>query len=231
MYTIFVFIIKYTLSMKTSLEFEPADIYGEEKVLTIKDLKMRMMVSEITIRRKLKKWGAITSYNKNGRYYTLLHIPKFDSWGLWNYNDVRFSNYGNLTQTIIQLINHSSSGLHAEQVGDLIDYAPHSMLHRLIGKEAIRREKLYGKYVYFSCDKQEYKTQLNKYQSIQAQYREDEIPCLIAIRLLIEKIRRPKDSTAQLVKQLQKDHVKISELQVTGFLEKHGIEKKTPDLR
>ena len=216
--------------MKTSQEFEPTDIYGDEKVLTIKDLKMRMMVSEITIRRKLKKWGAITSYNKNGRYYTLIHIPKFDSWGLWNYTDIRFSKYGNLTQTIIQLINHSSSGLHAEQVGDLIDYTPHSLLHRLAGKAAIRREKLYGKYVYFSYDEQEYKAQLNKYQSIQAQYRDD-MPCLIAIRLLIEKIRRPKDSTAQLVKRLQKDHVKISELQATGFLEKHGIEKKTRDLR
>lgn len=231
MYTIFEFINKYTLSMRTSQEFEPTDIYGDEKVLTIKDLKMRMMVSEITIRRKLKKWGAITSYNKNGRYYTLLHIPKFDSWGLWNYTDIRFSKYGNLTQTIIQLINHSSSGLHAEQVGDLIDYTPHSLLHRLAGKAAIQREKLYGKYVYFSCDEQEYKAQLNKYKSVQAQYREDEIPCLIAIRLLIEKIRRPKDSTAQLVKRLQTDHVKISELQATGFLEKHGIEKKTPDLR
>lgn len=216
--------------MKTLQKFEPTDIYGDEKVLTINELKMRMMVSEITIRRKLKKWGAITSYNKNGRYYTLIHIPKFDSWGLWNYNDIRFSKYGNLTQTIIQLINHSSGGLYAEEVGDLIDYAPHSLLHRLAGKAAIRREKLHEKYVYFSYDEQEYKTQLNKYQSIQAQYRAD-IPCLIAIRLLIEKIRWPKDNTAQLVRRLQKDNVKISELQATRFLEKHGIEKKTPDLR
>lgn len=217
--------------MKTLQEFEPTNIYGDEKVLTINDLKMRMMVSEITIRRKLKKWGAITSYNKNGRYYTLIHIPKFDSWGLWNYNDIRFSKYGNLTQTIIQLINQSSSGLHAEEVGDLIDYAPHSLLHRLAGKAAIRREKLYGKYVYFSCDEQEYKAQLNKYKSIQAQYRDDDIPCLIAIRLLIEKISRPKDSTAQLVRRLQKDNVKISELEAMRFLEKHRIEKKTLDLR
>ena len=217
--------------MKTLQEFEPTNIYGNEKVLTINDLKKRMMVSEITIRRKLKKWRAITSYNKNGRYYTLLHIPKFDSWGLWNYKDIRFSKYGNLTQTIIQLINYSSSGLHAEEVGDLIDYAPHSLLHRLAGKVAIRREKLYGKYVYFSCDEQEYKAQFNKYKFIQVQYRDDDIPCLIALRLLIEKIRRPKDSTVQLVRQLQKDNVKISELQAMRFFEKHGIEKKTLDLR
>ncbi|MBA7576661.1 hypothetical protein ES708_18502 [subsurface metagenome] len=117
------------------------------------------------------------------------------------------------------------------EVGDLIDYAPHSLLHRLAGKAAIRWEKLYGKYVYFSYDEQEYNAQLNKYKSIQAQYRDDDIPCLIAIRLLIEKIRWPKNNTAQLVRRLQKDNVKISELQATRFLEKHGIEKKTPDLR
>jgi len=33
MYTIFEFINKYTLSMKASKEFEPVDIYGDEKVL------------------------------------------------------------------------------------------------------------------------------------------------------------------------------------------------------
>ena len=46
--TIFVFIIKHTLSTKILKKFEPANIYGDEKVLTINDLKMRMMVVRIT---------------------------------------------------------------------------------------------------------------------------------------------------------------------------------------
>ncbi|MDD4109667.1 MAG: hypothetical protein PHH93_13205, partial [Prolixibacteraceae bacterium] len=60
-------------------------IYGKEKVLTIRELIKRMMLSEITVRRRLKESGALTSYNKNGKYYTLPHIPVFDSYGLWNY--------------------------------------------------------------------------------------------------------------------------------------------------
>jgi hypothetical protein len=206
-------------------------IYGSDKIMTINDLKNRMVVSEITIRRKLKKAGAITSYNKNGRFYTLPHIPKFDINGLWNHKDVRFSKHGNLTQTIIHLIEQSPGGLHAEMLGELISYQPHSLLHQLCLRSTIRRNKLHGKYVYFSINEQVYKSQLDKYTSMQAQYVEEEISCIVAVRLLIEKIRRPKDSLPDLIRTLHKENIKISELQANHFFEKHGIEKKTLDLR
>jgi len=206
-------------------------IYGIEKIMTINNLKNRMLVSEITIRRKLKKSGGITSYNKNGRFYTLPHIPKFDINGLWNFKDVRFSKHGNLTQTIIHLINQSPNGLHAEVIGGLIAYQPHSLLHQLCLKSTIQREKLHGKYVYFSINKQLYKSQLNNYTILQTQYIEEEISCIIAVRLLIEKIRRPKDSLSHLLRILHKENIKISELQAKHFFEKHGIEKKTLDSR
>ncbi len=48
-------------------------IYCLEKVMTINGPKNQIMVSEITIRRKLKTSGAITSYNKNGRFYSKLN--------------------------------------------------------------------------------------------------------------------------------------------------------------
>ncbi len=206
-------------------------IFGVEKILTISDLKNRMMVSETTIRRKLKKIKAITSYNKNGKFYALPDIPKFDTNGLWNYKDVRFSKHGNLTQTITHLINQSLSGLHADVIGELIAYQPHSLLNQLCLKSIIQREKLHGKYVYFSVNEKLYKSQFNKYTILQAQYVEEEISCIIAVRLLIEKIRRPKDSLSDLVRVLHKGNIKISELQAKYFFEKHGIEKKTLDLR
>jgi hypothetical protein len=189
-----------------------------------------MAVSEITIRRKLKKSEAITSYNKNGMFYTLAHIPKFDANGLWNYKGIRFSEHGNLTQTIIHLVNESPNGLHADAIGMLIAYQPHSLLHQLCLKSAIQREKLHGKYVYFSNNEQLHKSQLNKYTSLQTQYIDEEISCIIAIRLLIEKIRKPKASLSHLVKNLHKGNIKISELQAEHFFKKHGIEKKKLDL-
>jgi hypothetical protein len=206
-------------------------IYGLEKVMTISGLKNRTKVSEITIRRKLKKSGAITSYNKNGKFYTLPDIPKFDTNGLWNYKDIRFSKFGNLNQTIIHLVNCSPGGLYAEIIGELIAYQPHSLLNQLCLKSTIQREKFHGKYVYFSIEEQVYKSQFNKYTSLQSLYIEDEISCLVAVRLLIEKIRKPKSSLSDLVKILHKENIKISELQADHFFEKHGIEKKTLDLK
>ena len=66
---------------------------------------------------------------------------------------------------------------------------------------------------------------------MQTQYVEEEISCIVAVRLLIEKIRRPKDSLSDLIRTLHKENIMISELQANHFFEKHGIEKKTLDLR
>lgn len=203
-------------------------IYGRVKVMTIKDLIKRMMVSEITVRRKLKKSGAFTSYNKNGKYYTLPHIPVFDSYGLWNYKDIRFSKHGNMHQTIIQLVNESRCGLHAGTIGELIGYPPHSLLNKLCAKSLIEREKLQGRYVYFSMEEQLYKSQRDKYETVQEQYSEDDMPCTTAVRLLIERIKRPKSNLSELARALRKENINISELQVKRFFEKHGLEKKTP---
>lgn len=203
-------------------------IYGREKVMTIRELIKRMMLSEITVRRKLKKSGALTSYNKNGKYYTLQHIPVFDSYGLWNYKDIRFSRYGNMHQTIIQLVNESRCGLHAGAIGELIGYPPHSLLNKLCAKSLIKREKLHGRYVYFSIEDQLYKSQRDKYETMQQQYSEDDMPCTTEVKLLIERIKRPESDPSELARALQKENINISELQVKSFFEKHGLEKKTP---
>lgn len=205
-------------------------IYGREKVMTIKDMKKRMIVSEITVRRKLKESGALTSYNKNGKYYTLPHIPVFDSYGLWNYKDIRFSKHGNMHQTIIQLVNESPGGMHAGAIEELIGYPPHSLLNKLYAKSLIQREKLQGRYVYFSMGEQLYKSQREKYETIQ-QYIQDEIPCTTAVRLLIERIKRPESNLSELARALRKENINISEIQVKRFFAKHGLQKKTPTSR
>lgn len=203
-------------------------IYGREKVMTIKELIKGMMLSEITVRRRLKKSGAFTSYNKNGKYYTLPHIPVFDSYGLWNYKEIRFSKHGNMHQTIIQLVNQSRCGLHAGAIGELIGYPPHSLLNKLCAKSLINREKLHGRYIYFSMEDRLYKSQRDKYENSQEQYSEDDMPCTTAVKLLIEKIKMPESDPSELAGALQKENINISELQVKRFFEKHGLEKKTP---
>jgi hypothetical protein len=56
--------------------------FQRHKVLTIEQLVRLLESSVITARRQLKKWRAYTSFNMNGRYYTLPGIPRFDENGI-----------------------------------------------------------------------------------------------------------------------------------------------------
>ena len=49
-----------------------------EKIFTLKRLVSILDCSSRTAQVKLKLWKAYTSYNKNGKYYTLPEIPHFD---------------------------------------------------------------------------------------------------------------------------------------------------------
>jgi hypothetical protein len=76
-------------------------IFRKEKVITIKRLVDLLHCCERTVQRHLRKWRTYTSYNCNGRYYTLPDIPQFDEYGLWGYRGIFFSRNGNLRHTIL----------------------------------------------------------------------------------------------------------------------------------
>ena len=81
--------------------------FHEKKIITIKELSELLSCSDITSRRRLKQWQAITSYNQNNSYYTLPAIPTFNKKGLWQYHGVFFSKYGTCKQTVIHLVHQS----------------------------------------------------------------------------------------------------------------------------
>ncbi len=58
-------------------------LFRDKKVMTLAQLALHLQRSQRTVHRQLKQWRAFNSYNKNGRYYVLSDIPKFDSNGLW----------------------------------------------------------------------------------------------------------------------------------------------------
>ena len=55
--------------------------------------------SRMSVFRRLKALGYLTSFTDAGRYYTITDIPKFDTFGLWFYQDVGFSRAGTLKST------------------------------------------------------------------------------------------------------------------------------------
>jgi hypothetical protein len=76
------------------------------KIFSLDQVMSSLSCSMPTARLKLKQWQAYTSYNQNGRYYTLPTVPGFDENGLWFYNNICFSKYGNLRNTVVHLINN-----------------------------------------------------------------------------------------------------------------------------
>ena len=95
--------------------------FRQKKVITIEQLVELLQSSVITTRRRLKKWKTYTSFNNNGRYYTLPDIPDFDRNGIWKYQTILFSRHGNLKQTIIQLVKQSKAGLSAREIADIVE--------------------------------------------------------------------------------------------------------------
>ena len=65
------------------------------KIATLGELKQALGTPvDITVFRKLKPLGYLTSYSDRGRYYTLREVARFDDHGLWSAADVWFSRSG-----------------------------------------------------------------------------------------------------------------------------------------
>ncbi len=72
------------------LKNEAIQTFRRRKTLTVEQLRSLLQCSVPAVRKYLKQWGTMTSYNNNGRYYVLSDVPKFDEHGLWEYKGIRF---------------------------------------------------------------------------------------------------------------------------------------------
>ena len=196
------------------------------KVLTIEQLVGLLESSVITARRQLKKWKAHTSFNMNGRYYTLPGIPRFDENGIWKYQRVLFSKYGTLTETICQLMRRSETGLSARHIARVVEVASNSsVFSRLHSVAGIRRERQQGHFVYFSDERyQEQKAALCQTQ--QGRRLSD----AEAVMILVEYIKHPQ-SMEDLAERVSGQGRSIDRNAIYGFLKHHDLLKKIPDTK
>jgi len=208
-------------------EIEAIKRFKGLKVLTIEQLVGLLESSVITARRQLKKWKAHTSFNMNGRYYTLPGIPRFDENGIWKYQRVLFSKYGTLTETICQLIRRSETGLSARQIAQVVEVASNSsVFSRLHSVAGIRRERQQGHFVYFSDERyQEQKAALCQTQ--QGRRLSD----AEAVMILVEYIKHPQSSMAELAERVSGQGRSIDRNAIHGFLKHHDLLKKIPDTK
>jgi hypothetical protein len=213
-----------------SYDEETLNKFKAEKVMTVKQIARSLNKSIPTARNRLKQWQTITSYNKNGCYYVLANYIKFNSQGLWSYKGIHFSKYGNLKNTLTHVIENSILGLDGIAIGKLLGLESRSFLSHVWKLSNIRREKISGRFIYFSSDEILYQKQLKAFLSQAQNKEEDSLTDDIAIVVLVAKINYPTLSIEKLAKHIQNKGIAITSQKIHHFFLAHGIEKKTLDL-
>lgn len=206
--------------------------YLEEiKIFKIGDLASRLKCSIPNARLKLKNWQTYTSYNQNGRFYTLPQVPVFNQHGLWRYADIAFSIHGNLKKTIIHLVKLSSAGLSGKQLGELLGLSPQSFMHHFSKCPGIRREKHDGVFVYFADEAEIYERQRRQRRTSICRSAVATISDSEAVMILVAIISHHGISADDILALPKIKKRKLTFPAIQGFMEHHGLVKKIPIFR
>ncbi len=216
------------MSQKSRARIEKArKAFRNHMILTLAEVAELIDSSIHTARRRLKEWQALTSYNQNGRYYALPDIPQFDADGLWQRRGVCFSRYGNLKQTVVELIRRSPAGLDAGDMRSLLGIEPRSFLSAFAKHPQLRRGKIHGRFVYYCSEDAVYNKQRRCRLVLNTKGRQPTPAEAVAI--LVEKIKHPALSNEALSRRLRKRNMPVKPEIIQNLFVRHDLTlKKTP---
>lgn len=201
--------------------------WRRKKVITLPELMKELHRSLRTVRRRLKAWGALASFNYNSRFYTLPELPRFDEHGLWFHRAMGFSRHGHLPQTIVALVRQAPGGLSAAELGQRLRLDPRSFLWHFHEHPDLQREKHQGHYVYFAAEPAvaaRQKTVRRATPTPVALPSAEE-----AIAVLVQAIQHPERSPEQLAAHLHKTYPHLSAQAIVALFAHHHLTlKKTP---
>jgi hypothetical protein len=210
--------VKKELLEKTMHHFVSA------QVMTLSHLEILLSCSQRSVQRYLSKWGSLRSYNHNGKYFSLPSIAHFNSVGIWKYHDIGFSQFGNLKETVVQLVTRAPAGLTALELSKILSVNAHSFISQFRVDPRLKREKWEGVLVYFCskhdiCIAQKRERFINQPQAIFPSDTQ-------AVIILVSLLKDSKATIEELSKNINKEHKSISIAMIERLLESHGLFKK-----
>lgn len=217
--------------MRTPI-FELQDLllaFHKKKVLTKEELLRATGSSAMTVWRLLRRHGYHTSYNDNARHYTLAGVPQFDPRGLWSFGRYRFSKWGSLTRTVVGVIAESSAGMTADQLSRLLGVKNiKPLLTRLTQGKFLTRERIEGRFVYFTLRKNPQRRQRRQRVQETQEVRAARVlpPLEDIIALLVEIIQRPSDTPRQWARRLARRGVRLRTVDIDAILDHYGVDLK-----
>jgi len=210
--------------MKNSQEMAQkivVEIFTKKKVLTLTEASELLNRTRPSAKYHIKKCGAVTSFNKNARYYSLPGIIDFDENGLWEHDNVRFSKQGTALATIANLVENSHSGLSGDEVLQLLKCPPYPLLARLMTERKLRRERILGRYIYFSIEdgifREQRKRRFNECEA------DNDNSSLAHIFSLVERIKNPNISIREIAKRLRRKNMSVTNDGIRDFFIRNEI--------
>ena len=202
--------------------------FRQRKVLTLHELSTMLHCSDGTVRRRLKEWRALSSYNRNARYYTLPSVPQFNKKGLWRHEGVFFSKHGTVKNTVIYLVGLSATGLSNSELKEILGTDPTSYLAQRKHLSGVKAEKHNREVVYFSAEEEVYRRQ--KQKRFPPEPTVSKLPPeALAIIILVALVKNPGSTPAELSDILRKQGYQIDAALIENLLEHHGLSKKKPN--
>ena len=198
-----------------------------QKVLSMKKLRAEMGGrSRVSIFRDLKEVEYLSSYSDAGKYYALRKTARFDSDGLWQYEDIGFSMYGTLKETVFHLVDNSEVGYHHEELQELLRVRLHNTLLDLVTEKRLRRVGIEKRYLYVSANARRALAQSSKREKM-SQASILPASAQLTIQILAEVIRENQISVEveELTQRLVRQKVQVSQRQVAQVLKLYGVKK------
>ncbi len=131
--------------------FRKKHVANIDQLFHVLDTKSRMSVF-----RRLRSIGYLTSFTDCGRFYTLSNTPKFDTFGLWFYQGVGFSRTGTLKSTVVDIVSSSKAGMTPKEILNLLRLRSPNSLHNtlrgLIKEKNLKRQRLQQLSIYTNPD-------------------------------------------------------------------------------
>ena len=196
-------------------------MFATKKVMTLSEAARISRRTKHSTKYHLKKFGAVTSINKNAGYYSLPEIIEWDEYGLWEYEKILFSKLGTVAATITFLVDDSPSGLSGGEIARTLKCSCYSILVRLTEKRVLRRERMSGRYIYFSADDELFKRQREKHLELSgadAGCRE-----LAHILSLAERIGDPSLSVPDIAGKLRRRNIPVTNKFIGDFFTLNNI--------
>jgi hypothetical protein len=183
--------------------------------------------SRMTVFRRLRQVGYLSSFTHGGRYYTLPDLPRFDAQGLWFHRDIGFSRAGTLKETVALQVEQSPDGRTHDELQQLLRVRVHNTLLDLLRHGRLGRETLQRVYVYVSADSTRAAAQLTERRELAAVLAEvfrvatdEEV-----VEVLVEALRAAPEvpAPALVAQRLVARGVRLEPHHVEQVYEEHGL--------